>query len=148
MSRAVCEPAQSFAEVGWVSNLAKVEPRLKGVVAHAPLEKGESARVELDTLASCPLVKGVRRSLQGEYDADFCLRLDFVTGVKVLADSGLTFDLCIRNDQLRAAAELVRRVPRVNFVLDHFGKPDVRGKKAEPWATDLKTPRGVAKCRM
>jgi len=24
-------------------------------------------------------------------------------------------------------------------VLDHFGKPDVRGKKTEPWATDLKT---------
>jgi L-fuconolactonase len=24
------------------------------------------------------------------------------------------------------------------FVLDHFGKPDVRGKKTEPWAADLK----------
>ena len=24
-------------------------------------------------------------------------------------------------------------------MLDHFGKPDVRGKKTGPWATDLKT---------
>jgi L-fuconolactonase len=40
---------------------------------------------------------------------------------------------------LRASAELVRRAPRATFVLDHFGKPDVRGKKTEPWAADLKT---------
>jgi len=30
-----CEPAQSLAEVDWVSTLAKSEPRLKGIVAQA-----------------------------------------------------------------------------------------------------------------
>ncbi len=34
--------------------------------------------------------------------------------------------------------DLVRRAPQVSFVLDHFGKPDVRGGKTEPWGTDLK----------
>jgi len=134
-----CEPSQSFAEVGWISSLAKFEPRLKGIVAHALLEKGESVRADLDTLAGCPLVKGVRRNLQGERDVDFCLRADFISGARLLADSGLTLDLCIRPDQLRAATELVRRIPQVNCVLDHFGKPNVRGKKIEPWAADLKT---------
>jgi L-fuconolactonase len=133
-----CEAAQSLPEVNWISDLAKVEPRLKGIVAHAPLEKGESIRAGLDALASRGLVKGVRRNLQGERDADFCLRPEFVTGVKLLAEFGFTFDLCLRHEQLRAAAELARRVPQVNFVLDHFGKPDVRGKKIEPWATELK----------
>ena len=38
-----------------------------------------------------------------------------------------------------AVIELVRRIPQVTFVLDHFGKPDVRGKQFEPWAADLKT---------
>jgi L-fuconolactonase len=132
------EAAQSLPEVNWISDLAKVEPRLKGIVAHAPLEKGESIRAGLDALASRGLVKGVRRNLQGERDADFCLRPEFVTGVKLLAEFGFTFDLCLRHEQLRAAAELARRVPQVNFVLDHFGKPDVRGKKIEPWATELK----------
>jgi L-fuconolactonase len=134
-----CEPAQSFAEVRWVSNLAKVEPRLKGIVVYAPLEQGETVRADLKELSVNPLVKGVRRNLQGERDAEFCLRAEFVAGVKLLAEFGFTFDLCIRHDQLRAATELVRRVPQVNFVLDHFGKPNVRGKKMEPWATDLKT---------
>ena len=58
--------------------------------------------------------------------------------MKLLAEFDFTFDLCIRHDQLAAAAELVRRVPQVNFVLVHFGKPDVRGKSKEPWAKDLK----------
>ena len=134
-----CSPAQSFAETGWVSSLAKGEPRLKGIVAHASLERGDSARVELDALAGCPLVKGVRRNLQDERDPDFCLRPDFVAGVTLLADHNFTFDLCIRRDQLRIAAELARRVPQVNFVLGHCGKPNVRGKETEPWAADLKS---------
>jgi len=46
--------------------------------------------------------------------------------------------LCIRADQLPRAAELVQRVPEVTFVLDHFGKPEVRNKSLEPWARDLR----------
>jgi L-fuconolactonase len=133
-----CEPAQSLAEVSWISSLERIEPRLKGIVAHAPLEAGELVRVELDILARCPLVKGIRRNLQGERDPGFFLKPDFVAGTKLLANSGFTFDLCLRPDQSPAAAELVRRVPQVSFVLDHFGKPDVRGRKKEPWAADLK----------
>ena len=133
-----CEPTHSLAEVGWISELATREPRLKGMVAHAPLEKGGAVRAELATLASCPLVKGVRRNLQGERDIAFCLQPSFVAGVQLLAEFGFTFDLCIRHEQLAAVTELARRVPQVTFVLDHFGKPDVRGKRGEPWAADLK----------
>src|ERR1700754_5164034 len=57
-----CDPVQSLAEVDWVSSLAKSEPRLKGIVAHAPLEKGEAVREDLEALAMRPLVKGVRRN--------------------------------------------------------------------------------------
>jgi predicted TIM-barrel fold metal-dependent hydrolase len=133
-----CEPAQSLAEVDWISGLAKNELRLKGIVAYAPLENVEATRVKLQELAKCKLVKGVRRNLQGEHDAEFCLRPNFITGMKLLAEFGFTFDLCIRHDQLPMAAELVRSVPQVTFVLDHFGKPDVRGKKTEPWKVNLK----------
>ncbi|MGD1089902.1 MAG: amidohydrolase family protein, partial [Verrucomicrobiota bacterium] len=133
-----CEPKQSLAEVDWVSALAKDEPRLQGIVAHALVEKGESVHADLAKLAGRPLVKGIRQNLQRESDTEFYLRPEFVVGVRLLAEFGFTFDLCIRHEQLRAAVELVHRVPQVNFVLDHFGKPNVRGKKIEPWATDLK----------
>lgn len=133
-----CEPSQSLAEVDWVSGLAGAEPRLKGIVAYAPLEKGSAARAELSSLASRPIVKGIRRNLQGERDDKFLVCPDFIAGVSLLVDWEFTFDLCIRHDQLAAATEMVRRVPQVTFVLDHFGKPDVRGNTTEPWAEDLK----------
>jgi len=132
------EVSESLQEVDWVSGLAKADPRLCAIVAHASLENGSAARAELDSLAGRPLVKGVRRLLQGEPEAGFCLWDGFVAGVKLLAEYAFTFDLCIRHDQLRAVTELVRRVPEVNFVLDHFGKPPVREATVEPWAADLK----------
>jgi L-fuconolactonase len=102
------------------------------------LELGEAARAKLEQLAKHPLVKGIRRNLQGEPDSEFCLQPGFIGGVKMLAEFGFTFDLCVRHEQLRSVIELVQLVPEVNFILDHFGKPDVRGKKNGPWAADLK----------
>jgi L-fuconolactonase len=133
-----CDPAQNLSEVNWISALAQNEPRLKGIVAHAPLEHGESVRAVLKTIAGCPLVKGVRRNLQGERDGEFILRTEFIAGVARLAEFGFTFDVCVRHEQLRSVAELARRIPEVTFVLDHLGKPDMHEKKSEPWATDLK----------
>ncbi|MDB6017198.1 MAG: amidohydrolase 2 [Pedosphaera sp.] len=132
------EAEQGIAEVDWVSNLAKEELRLKGIIARASLEKGKAVRAELTALARRPLVKGVRRLLQGEREADFLMRPEFVTGIEMLGEFGFTFDLCIRQDQLRGSVELVRRVPQVMFVLNHFGKPEVRSGRMEPWAADLK----------
>ncbi|HEX4349373.1 MAG TPA: amidohydrolase family protein [Verrucomicrobiae bacterium] len=133
-----CEPAQSLSEVEWISTVSTTEPRLKGIVAHAALEKGNAARSELDKLAIHPLVKGVRRNLQGERNSNFCQQPEFVAGIKLLARFHFTFDACVRHEQLRDLAELAQRVPEVSFVLDHFGKPDVRNRKFQPWATDLK----------
>lgn len=144
-----CESAQGLAEVDWICTLAQSERRLKGIVAHASLERGEKARPELEMLASRSLVKGVRRNLQSERDPEFCLRPEFLAGVRLLAEFGFTFDLCLRHEQLPAATELARRVPEVTFVLDHLGKPDVRNKRLQPWANDLKAlaalPNVVAK---
>lgn len=132
------EPGQALLEADWIESLLPDEPRLRGIVAHASLERGITARAELARLAERPLVKGVRRLLQGETEVDFCLHPDFLAGVRLLAEFGFTFDLCIRHEQLRAVTELVRRVPEVRFVLDHLGKPPVRAGQVEPWATDLR----------
>jgi L-fuconolactonase len=133
-----CSPAQSFAEADWVFGLAKEEPRLKGIVARAPVEDGEIVRSHLQKLANNPLVKGIRRNLQGERETDFCLKPQFIAGVKSLAEFGFTFDLCIRHEQLASVITLAREIPQVTFVLDHFGKPAVREEKKLPWAADLK----------
>jgi len=132
-----CDAEQSLAEVDWVIGLAQQEKRLSGIVARASIEKGRAVRQELEQLVNRKLVKGIRRNLQGERDPDFALTADFVEGVKLLADFNYTFDLCIRHDQLASVAELARQVPQVTFILDHFGKPDVRRHSREPWRMDL-----------
>ena len=133
-----CDPSQNMAEVDWISTLARSEPRLCGVVAHVPVESGAAIAAHLEQLAAWPLVRGVRRLLQGERDPEFCLHSDFVDGVKRLAAFQFTFDICIRHEQLPAVTELVRRAPEIQFILDHCGKPPVRTGKIEPWATTLR----------
>ena len=137
-----CDPSQSLQEVDWITDLARAKPQLKGIIAHASLERGEAVLADLEFLATRPLVKGVRRNLQGENN-DFFKQPAFVAGLKLLPRFGFTFDLCIRHDQLSAAGELVRSVPQVTFVLDHFGKPLVRSKSLEPWASHLRTLAGA-----
>ena len=46
-------------------------------------------RDEFAALAQCPLVKGVRRILQGESDPNFCLSPDFIGGGRALAEFNL-----------------------------------------------------------
>jgi L-fuconolactonase len=82
------------------------------------------------------MVKGVRRLLQDE-PAAFVVEPNFVRGVQSLADFDLSFDICIRHHQLEATIELVKQCPQVRFVLDHFGKPDIKAHLMEPWTTNL-----------
>jgi L-fuconolactonase len=128
---------QAEAEADWVASLVTEEPRIAGIVAHAPLEQGEAVEPLVERLADKPLVRGVRRLLQGESEPGYCLRPDFLAGVRLLARHNLSFDICIRHHQLAETIELVRRCPEVRFVLDHIGKPDIRGAVWEPWRTQI-----------
>jgi L-fuconolactonase len=133
------EPHYALLEPRWVAERAQEDPRIQGIVAHAPLEYGERTRVYLDALvAISPLIKGVRRLLQGEPDAAFCLRPDFVKGVQILAEYGLSFDICIYHPQLASAIELVRRCPATSFILDHLGKPNIKEHALEPWRAQMR----------
>lgn len=131
-------PAYGLTEARIVAELAAEEPRLRAIVAYAPLEDGRRVRSYLDDLVRIsPLVRGVRRLTQGEADPAFCLRPDFVEGVRQLADYGLSCDLCIYHPQLGPTIELVRRCPEVQFMLDHIGKPGIRDGQIEPWRAQL-----------
>lgn len=126
--------AQYRAEVDFVSRVAREQdPRLRGIVAWAPLEKGEAAREDLEWLARNPLVKGVRRIIQFEPDLTFCLQPDFITGVRLLAEYGLSFDLCIDWRHYESAIRFAEQLPEVPMILDHIGKPDIAGRQLNPW---------------
>lgn len=131
-------PDERIAEVEWVTSLAKDEPRIRGIVASAPLEKGEGARPVLETLSENVLVKGIRRLIQAE-SLDFCIQPGFIKGVQMLADYDLSFDICIVHRQLANVIEFVKQCPNNLFILDHIGKPDIKNDVWMPWKHEIET---------
>lgn len=133
--QADCREDETWAEIGWVRELARQHP-VRGVVAYAGVHRGSAVRGELERLASQELVVGVRRLLQGEPSSVFGSP-DLVEGLGLLSEFGLTFDACVTHTQLPALAALAARCGDVTFVLDHLGKPDVAGGRLDPWRDDL-----------
>lgn len=134
-----CEFAQFEQEVNWVSELARQDPRIQGIVAWAPLEQGDAARGALERLAENSLLRGIRRIIQFEEDIEFCLRPDFVKGVQMLAEFDMNFDVTIIPLQMDSAIKLIEQCPDVRFMIDHCAKPEIRAGLFEPWKTHLRT---------
>jgi L-fuconolactonase len=133
------EAQEALREARYIADLAQREPRLQAIVAAAPVERGTAVREHLQSLvAISPLIKGVRRNIQDEMESGFCLRPDFVTGVRLLAEYNLSFDLCIKHWQLPDVIELVRLCPDTAFILDHLGKPAIKQQQFDPWQADLR----------
>ncbi|RKU25713.1 amidohydrolase [Candidatus Poribacteria bacterium] len=131
-------PDDGFKETTWVTSLAIVESRIKGIVAWAPLEEGRQVAPFVEKLAEESLVKGIRRLIQTE-DIDFCIQPNFVNGVKTLSRFNLSFDLCIFHPQLANTISLVEQCPNVQFILDHIGKPDIKNQLFDPWKQEITT---------
>ena len=134
-----CDTAQYVDEVEWVTAMAAEDARIRGIVAWAPLEKGEGARAELEKLSQNRLLKGIRRIIQFEPDPGFCLRPDFVRGVRMLTDYNLSFDICIAHGHMPNTIKFVRQCPDVPFILDHIGKPDIKNHVLDPWREGIRT---------
>lgn len=80
-------------------------------------------------LAQQDAVKGVRTVL---HDPDrpkgLCLRPSFVDNIRRLGDLGLSFDLCMRPDEIFDAATLAAKCPRTRLIVDHCGNLSVQSR--------------------
>ena len=130
------DPPFALQETRWVLSMAEANTPIEGVVAWAPVEE-PGLEDYLDTLGEHPNLKGFRRLLQTQ-EADFCLKPEFIAGMRLLAARGYSFDLCIYHPQLSSVVELVRQVPEMSFVLDHVGKPDIKAGAMQPWKDQLR----------
>ena len=132
-------PGQEMEEARWVEKAARADTRIKAMVGSLPLEDGATTIAEdLATFARMPLARAVRRLIQGHADEPgWCLRPDFVAGVKAVGQAGLSFEICIFHPQMGDALELVRRCPDVSFMLDHIGKPAIKDGLREPWWSQI-----------
>src|SRR4051812_5062981 len=135
----------ALAEARWVDRL--VWPELLGIVAQAPLERGDGVSDHLDKLQESGRVVGIRRQLQDEPLALFD-DPGLLAGLRVVGARGLPFDACARHEQLPALTALLARVPESPAVLDHLGKPPVALGDDGTWARNLKALAALPQVRI
>ena len=129
---------QYVEEVEFVEGEAARDPRIKGIVAMAPLEWGRAALPILTQMRDHhPLVKGIRRIV--EFDADpraLTLSDDFVAGVNLLTDFGYSFDINVHYSQMDIVHDFVPLVS-CPLILDHCGKPGIRQGAIAQYRDDM-----------
>ena len=126
------QAAQSGDETLFLVNLAQRYDFIKGVVGWVDL-RADNLNEQLAELSQHPVIKGYRHVVQAE-PPDFLTRPAVVRGIRQLAPFGLTYDILIYPNQLKAALHLVRAVPDVRFVVDHLAKPDIKKGDISRWS--------------
>lgn len=133
---------QHLDEAAWVQKLAEADPRITGIVAALPLERGKAVEADLDALLKNKRLRGIRRLIQNQPDPDFCIKPDFLDGLKLLAQHDLVFDICVFHHHLPNVIKMVEACPDVRFVLDHIGKPAIKDGLLDPWRQHMKALAG------
>jgi L-fuconolactonase len=122
---------QTAEETRWLLELADRHPAVAGVVGWVHLQAPDVEQ-ELERVSHHPRLVGIRHVVQGEPDG-FLDRPGFRRGIAMLARYGLTYDILVYARQLPAAVPFARAFPNQAFVLDHLGKPDIRGGEYREW---------------
>ena len=130
---------QYLEEIAFVEREAGRDPRIKGIVPMAPLERGKAARSLLEQMVEQhPMVKGIRRII--EFDEDpraLALSNEFVDGVRLLDEFGWHFEINVNHTQMDIVREFVPRVGNVPMILDHCGKPGIKEGALEQYRSDV-----------
>ena len=78
-------------------------------------------------------LKGIRDVAQDLPDSNYLAKPQSIATVQQLGQLGLTYDILTKTPELKAAIELVKACPDVQFVLDHISKPYIAKEEIEPW---------------
>jgi len=126
---------QDDDETAWLIELANEHPFIKGVVGWVDLRAADVDR-RLERVGQEPCVVGVRHVVQAEADG-FLDGVDFRRGIAALERYQLVYDILIYARQLPEATRFAAAFPDQRFVLDHLGKPDIRGGGFKPWRREI-----------
>ncbi|MEO5806195.1 amidohydrolase [Devosia sp.] len=111
-------------------------PRIIGAIAACRPENMNFVD-QIEQLSDHAHVKGVRRILHQVPD-DLSTSDLFVENIRHLPDYDLSFDLCLRADQLPLGVALAQKAPDVHFIVDHCGVPNVAAMELDPWRAYVK----------
>lgn len=126
---------QTREETRFLLDLAARHQFIAGVVGWVDLRAADLDD-QLDELSTHRKLVGLRHIVQAEAD-DFLRRDDFRHGVAKLERYGFAYDILVYARQLPAAIDFAAALPAERLVLDHLGKPEIRGGGFDVWRRDL-----------
>jgi L-fuconolactonase len=91
---------------------------------------------DLDRLTAHSALVGIRHIAQAEPD-DFLARPVFQRGIAALTARDVPYDVLVYARQIASADRMVAGHPNQRFLLDHLGKPDIRGRQYDAWRRDF-----------
>ncbi|MFD8378480.1 amidohydrolase family protein [Streptomyces sp. NPDC059679] len=143
-STVVVQCITSVPETRDLLALADSDPLVGAVVGWADLTSPAIGDV-LDELRARPggeYLRALRHIVQDESDPEWLQQPAVERGLRAVQDSGLGYDVLIRDHQFPQAIRLAERLPELPLVLDHAGKPPLARRELTDWAQQL---RGLAR---
>lgn len=116
------QATDTAAETEFLLDLAERHGFIAGVVGWVDLS-ATNAIAEIDRLRANPRLKGLRPMLQNIEDTDWLLHADVQPALAHMAETDLRFDALIQPRHLPVIAEIARRHPGLQIVIDHIAKP-------------------------
>ncbi len=132
------EPTQQVAEAEYVIDICQRgdSPMRAVVISGRPASEG--FKDYITRFKGNPYIKGVRQVLHPPgTPRGLCLDKQFIRSVQLLGELGLSYDLCMRNNELEDGAKLIDACPDTRFILDHCGNGDVQSKDRSLWQRGL-----------
>ncbi len=127
---------QSEDETEFLLGLAEEHEWIKGVVGWIDL-LADDVDQRLDHYKKYSKFKGARHILQSEPDG-FISNPGFIKGVALLAKKVLTYDILTHEKQLVEVLMFINKLPKMNLVIDHISKPDIKNKSFKLWSAYMK----------
>lgn len=122
-------PGDELSESEWLQFTADSEGLPSAIVAYCELERPDIA-TQLENHATFSRVRGVRQIVGRSVEEDartgsggLLEDEHWLRGLRVLAASGLSFDLQLIPQQMQHCAELLCEVPKLDVALCHCGSP-------------------------
>ncbi|WP_439564578.1 amidohydrolase family protein [Microcella sp.] len=133
------QAAENADDTDVMLDAAARNPRVRAVVAWAPLDRPTALQERLEWLHDQKVVPGIRNTIH-TFPPEWVLRPEVDTGFGMLAAGDFSYDVVTSDPTALARLPGIgRRHPDLNLVIDHLGKPPIGGTAEERarWRTLL-----------
>ena len=130
------QAAPTEAETRFLLDLAEEAEIVRGLVGWVDFD-GADGLARVDALAARKLLVGLRPMVQDIADDDWLLGPHLAPLLTTMAAHDLVFDALVLPRHLPRLLDVVGRHPKLQFVLDHFGKPQLATGDIAVWQRDI-----------